>query len=75
MVGQGVVDLALVGPEGIVILDFKTDRVDPGRATLAKAETYRPQLAVYALALARIHGRPVTGRWLHFLATGESVAV
>jgi len=75
VVGQGVVDLALVGSEGIVILDFKTDRVEPGRATLAKAETYRPQLAVYALALARIHGRPVTGRWLHFLATGESVAV
>lgn len=75
VVGQGVVDLALVGPEGIVILDFKTDRVEPGRVTLAKAEAYRPQLAVYALALARIHGRQVTGRWLHFLATGESVAV
>ncbi len=75
VVGQGVVDLALVGPEGIVILDFKTDRVEPGRFTLAKAEAYRPQLAVYALALSRIHGIQVTGRWLHFLATGESVAV
>jgi ATP-dependent helicase/nuclease subunit A len=75
VVGQGVVDLALIGPAGIVILDFKTDRVEPGRITHAKAESYRPQLAVYSLALARIHGRPVTGRWLHFLATGESVEV
>lgn len=75
VVGQGVVDLALIGPEGILILDFKTDRVEPGRIPHAKAEAYRPQLAVYALALARIHGLPVTGRWLHFLATGESAEV
>ena len=75
VVGQGVVDLAVVDAEGILIVDFKTDRVDRGAATRAKADLYRPQLAVYALALARIHGRPVTGRWLHFLATGESVPV
>jgi len=75
VVGQGVVDLALVDEEGIVIVDFKTDRVERGAATRAKAEMYRPQLAVYAVALSRIHGRPVTSRWLHFLATGESVAV
>lgn len=75
VVGQGVVDLALVEPDGIRILDFKTDRVGGGRATREKAEAYRPQLAVYALALSRIHGRPVTGRWLHFLETGETVEV
>jgi len=75
VVGQGVVDLALVGPEGIVLLDFKTDRVPGGAGTRAKAEAYRPQLAVYALSLSRIYGLPVTGRWLHFLATGESVPV
>jgi ATP-dependent exoDNAse (exonuclease V) beta subunit len=75
VVGQGVGDLALVGPEGIVLLDFKTDRVPGGAGTRAKAEAYRPQLAVYALSLSRIHGLPVTVRWLHFLATGESVPV
>jgi len=75
VVAQGVVDLAVIGPEEIWILDFKTDRVGPGMVTREKAATYRPQLAVYALALARIHGKPVTGRWLHFLATGETVEV
>lgn len=75
VVAQGVVDLAVIGPEEIWILDFKTDRVGPGAVTREKAATYRPQLAVYALALARIHGKPVTGRWLHFLATGETVEV
>lgn len=75
VVGQGVVDLAVIGSDGILILDFKTDRVSGGRETQAKAEHYRPQLAVYALALSRIHGLPVRGRWLHFLATGENVPV
>lgn len=75
VVGQGVVDLAVVDDDGILVVDFKTDRVERGAMTRAKAEMYRPQLAVYALALSRIHGRPVTSRWLHFLATGESVAV
>ena len=75
VVGQGVVDLAVVDDEGIMIVDFKTDRVDRGSLTRAKAESYRPQLSVYALALSRIHGRPVTARWLHFLATGENVPV
>jgi len=75
VVAQGVVDLAVVGPEEIWIVDFKTDRVTSGAVTLEKAIAYRPQLAVYALALSRIHGKPVTGRWLHFLATGETVAV
>ncbi len=75
VVAQGVVDLAVIGPDEIWILDFKTDRVGPGAVTREKALGYRPQLAVYALALARIHGKPVTGRWLHFLATGETVEV
>ena len=75
VVGQGVVDLAVVDDEGILVVDFKTDRVVDGAAVRAKAEMYRPQLAVYALALERIHGRRVTGRWLHFLATGDNVPV
>ena len=75
VVGQGVVDLAVVDADGILVVDFKTDRMERGAMTRAKADHYRPQLAVYALALSRIHGRPVTSRWLHFLATGESVAV
>lgn len=75
VVGQGVVDLAVVDADGILVVDFKTDRVERGAMTRAKADRYRPQLAVYSLALSRIHGRPVTSRWLHFLATGESVSV
>jgi ATP-dependent helicase/nuclease subunit A len=75
VVAQGVVDLAVIGPDEIWILDFKTDRVGSGADIRSKAATYRSQLAVYAVALARIHGKPVTGRWLHFLATGDTIEV
>jgi ATP-dependent helicase/nuclease subunit A len=67
VVVQGVVDLAAFLPGEIWLLDFKTDRFPPDQLS-AKIEGYRPQLALYAEAIARIHQRPVTRRWLHFLA-------
>ncbi len=75
VVAQGVVDLAVLEADGLWLLDYKTDRVTPGAATQAKVTAYRPQLQVYALALGRIYGRKVTGCWLHFLTTGESVEI
>lgn len=73
IVVQGVVDLAVLAPEAILVVDFKTDAVTSA-GVAAKVEAYRPQLRLYALALERIHGRPVSEAWLHFLATGETVA-
>lgn len=74
VVVQGVVDLALVGPDSIEILDFKTDQVT--RASVGeKVQAYTPQLRLYALALSRLFARPVTGAWLHFLAIDETVPV
>ncbi|MBI5384238.1 MAG: helicase-exonuclease AddAB subunit AddA [Verrucomicrobia bacterium] len=74
LVMQGTVDLALLLPDGIVLVDFKTDQFKP--AELAeKVKLYVPQLKLYALALGRIYRRPVNERWLHFLELGRSVAV
>jgi ATP-dependent helicase/nuclease subunit A len=74
MVVQGMVDLAVVMPEELWILDYKTDRI--GRLGLPeKLSVYRPQLQLYARALARIYRRPVTEKWLHFLEAGETVPV
>ena len=71
---QGVIDLAVLGPKEIWVLDFKTDRVQTSSLAL-KTELYRPQLALYGLALERIYQRPVTRRWLHFLFSGETILV
>jgi ATP-dependent helicase/nuclease subunit A len=72
VVVQGVVDLAVILPQEIWILDFKTDRVNAASLP-EKVRTYEPQLKLYALALSRIYRRPVTQGWLHFLTLSRTV--
>jgi ATP-dependent helicase/nuclease subunit A len=74
VVVQGVVDLARIGREEIWLVDFKTDAVK-GDDLDAKVAAYRPQLDLYARALAAIYRRPVTRRWLHFLRAGRTVTI
>lgn len=64
---QGVVDCALVDPDGIIILDFKTDRVNE-ETIAAVSEGYRPQVEVYAQALSRIYELPVKEKALYFFS-------
>jgi ATP-dependent helicase/nuclease subunit A len=73
-VGRGKVDLAVILPKEIWILDFKTDRVDEADLP-AKVAPYSKQLKLYGLALSRIYRRPVTALWLHFLALEKTVAI
>jgi ATP-dependent helicase/nuclease subunit A len=71
---QGVADLVLVEPEGLTIVDFKTDRVT--RATLQeKVRAYTPQLALYARALERTLHQPVHRAGLFFIDVRELVDV
>jgi len=72
VVVQGVMDLVAILPGEIWLLDFKTDHF-PAGGLEEKIRAYRPQLALYARALERIHRRPVTKRWLHFLALRQTV--
>jgi ATP-dependent helicase/nuclease subunit A len=74
VVVQGVADVAVMLPKEIWLLDFKTDRVT-FKELAAKTEIYKPQLDLYARSLEKIYQKPVTQRWLHFLACGETVAV
>jgi ATP-dependent helicase/nuclease subunit A len=74
IVVQGVADLAVLLPVEIWLLDFKTDHVR-GTELEARVGEYRPQLELYAAALAGIFRRPVTRRWLHFLRARRTVSV
>jgi ATP-dependent helicase/nuclease subunit A len=74
VVVQGVVDLAVLAPQRIWIADFKTDAVAPADLA-ARTAGYAPQLRLYALAVGRVYGRPVSAAWLHFLAVNQSVPV
>jgi ATP-dependent helicase/nuclease subunit A len=68
---QGVIDLAVLLPEEIWLVDFKTDRF-PTAQLSERIERYRPQLDLYAQAISQIHRRPVTRRWLHFLSLRQT---
>ncbi len=72
IVVQGVIDLAVIFPSEIWLLDFKTDAVGAGGLE-QKAEEYRSQIILYAMALERIYRRPATRRWLHFLSVRHTV--
>ena len=71
---QGVVDCCLDEPEGLTILDFKTDRIRAGQAQ-PRAQDYAGQLRAYSEALSRIFEKPVRERLIYFFETGETVAL
>ncbi|MCL1807537.1 MAG: UvrD-helicase domain-containing protein [Oscillospiraceae bacterium] len=71
---QGVIDCFYHNGDGIVLLDFKTDRVKPG-AEEHRAERYRTQMEAYAAALEAMFGKPVREKVLVFLSTGREVYV
>ena len=69
---QGVVDCAIIAPDGIEIIDFKTDRVTE-ETLRSVAQGYRMQVMTYADALSRIYGLPVTKTRLYFFSIGQFV--
>jgi ATP-dependent exoDNAse (exonuclease V) beta subunit len=72
---EGFVDLVLEDDDGLVLVDYKTDRRG-GRAGLDTAAAgYGPQVASYALALEEATGRPVHRCVLVFVGDGTAVEV
>jgi ATP-dependent helicase/nuclease subunit A len=74
IVVQGVADLAVLLPNEIWLVDFKTNAVT-AKDLPDKIEFYSPQLKLYARALQKIYSRPVTDCQLHFLAVRKTVPV
>ncbi len=71
---QGVVDCALIQPDGITVVDFKTDYVTED--TLAeRAAHYAPQVRAYANALTRIYDMPVKAALLYFFRLNRFVPI
>ena len=64
---QGVVDCAIVEEDGIVVIDFKTDKIcdnDPEPVV----DRYRAQVKAYANALSRIYEKPIKEAYLYFFS-------
>ncbi len=56
---EGYIDLLYEGPDGLVVVDYKTDSVESDGDLAAAVQRYRLQGATYALALERTLGRSV----------------
>ena len=70
---QGAVDCCFEEDGALVVLDYKTDRVDSEEALRERTERYRLQLETYAKALERIFGLPVKEKILYFLRAERQV--
>jgi ATP-dependent helicase/nuclease subunit A len=72
---QGMIDLWLADAEGILLLDFKSDRVsaDPAEAARVIRERYRIQIEVYAEAIRRATGQTVIDKKVWLIRPGIEV--
>lgn len=69
---QGAVDVCFVEDDGIVILDFKTDRTDNPQGL---AEAYGEQLNIYALACEKIFSKPVKEKMIYSFFLSKTVTI
>ncbi|MBR2044201.1 MAG: helicase-exonuclease AddAB subunit AddA [Clostridia bacterium] len=69
---QGAVDLMFHEADGIVIVDFKTDRVKEEKQLI---DSYGEQLRIYAEACEKITGMPVKEKIIYSLVLDSAIVV
>jgi ATP-dependent helicase/nuclease subunit A len=72
-VTRGICDLVFRQDDGLVIVDYKTDRIGEthGNDIITKTDGYTSQINIYVQALEAATGIPVLEAWLLFLAAGD----
>jgi len=78
---QGIIDMLVRTPQGLVIIDFKTDKVTAGEVR-ERTELYRRQLDLYSQAASAILGRrraslksESIAKWLYFLTPACAIEI
>jgi len=74
---QGIVDMIIRTPEGLVVVDFKTDRIGPDQAErlAQRVDGYRDQVDFYCQAAQSCLKTPVTAAWLVFLHPRQALRI
>ena len=72
IVVQGVADCVMEEADGLVIVDYKTDRVTDGQELI---DRYAGQLEMYARAMEKCFHRPVKEHILYSFALGKEVKI
>ena len=68
---EGYIDLLFRTPEGLVVLDYKTDDIHDDEMLQAKVDRYRLQLAAYSLAVEQAAREAVARCVLVFARKGQ----
>jgi len=71
---QGVIDILVQTPQGLWVIDFKTDDITAEQAK-ERSRLYQQQLRLYGLAASAIFSSKIMGKWLYFLMSGVAVEV
>ncbi|MCI9283690.1 MAG: helicase-exonuclease AddAB subunit AddA [Lachnospiraceae bacterium] len=72
VVVQGIIDAYIEEEDGLVVVDYKTDRIYHSHLLV---EQYKTQLDYYRRALAQMTGKPVKGAVIYSLAMQQEVWV
>ena len=71
---QGVIDAFFEEEDGLVLMDYKTDRIhEDAKAELTKK--YQSQLGYYRTALEKLTGKKVKEVWFYAFGTGEDFQI
>ncbi len=68
---QGIIDAFIEDDDGIVLVDYKTDKVNDAKAELTAK--YKVQLELYAKALERLRGKTVTKKIIYSVTSNEVI--
>lgn len=69
---QGIIDVWFEEPDGVVLLDYKTDRVSTKEELIQR---YERQLYYYSQAIERMAGKPVKEHLIYSFALGQLIEV
>ena len=73
VVMNGVIDLMIENEDGIVIVDYKTDRMWADPRTMAKV--HKEQVDIYAKAAEKTFGKPVTAKYIFLFDAKTAVEI
>jgi ATP-dependent helicase/nuclease subunit A len=71
---QGVIDAFFEEEDGLVLMDYKTDRIHEDAKT-ELTHKYQSQLKYYRTALEKLTGKPVKEVWFYAFGTGEDFEI
>lgn len=69
---QGAVDICFIEPDGVVVLDFKTDRVENEEQL---SDAYSEQLSIYAMACEKIFDKPVKEKIIYSFGLSKEIKI